>query len=1782
MAWRAQSPGGKGAAGRWSSPAAAQPRVVPTLAGKAATAAKAGGAWQPAWKTAAAANAGKGAAAAPAAAAAGKAPAAKAAGKAGSGPIKPAAALAGKAQPAGKAAVPALGKAAAAGKASGAATALKAKEAKDSADFKPLLAAATKEATAAEGAVEALGKRAATTSSTPPKAEEALEKVLSSIETAAQEAQKKIDAARTDISSKLMTVKSYAPEAQKQARSDLQALQQKMGVAQGKLVPLKNFKKEFTKIADIKTALTEAGEKLQEVETGVTKAEALVKGEVDDEKLTQVEELLAPVQKVVGQTKATINQKSKAGGDVVKPEVEKLQKRIEALTKKVEGVNNKIKGQKAEKAATEWAEKAEEHAAKCEASMNKCQDAEMPFLKGMEVLPKEESDEALAESDAASKECTADIGKAKTYLRMRTAELKGFPKDIAESITEQLKPIQARLDKVDTKLQNFKKETAERKVAALLAEAHESVADAEKAAEALEKDSKALSGDDATVEALKAAITKSNEGIQEASKAIHAAKKVVGQKQREAGKSQGSSAPLQKIQARVSACDSKVGKAKNVIQNAEKLIKVKTVLESEGKKLDEIEGELKKVVDAVPAEGAAMGEEQVKAMDEGAAGVSKSLGGLGAAISGVMGGASASSKEALQKLLDRKSDAQSKLQELKKSNKERREKVLSGAYVKEAQACAAALEAGTAALAKAELPYLKGIEVLPLKETKAVLEASEKAIKETQEAAQQLKNYVATKTNEMKGFGEETAKAFKEGVAGLTEKLKEAETQLASFRKDTEGRAKAARIQEAEEQVAELEAELKRLQGAVEPFKKEGDAALKDDAVMEPLKKFLETEKEVQAKLAKTRNFVNARKNDAKGNTEQTETVNKLTTKIAELQKELSKTREPIVPHEQKHIGKCMVADAKEKVKGLPEEIKTATAAAEPLLEEDGLKFLVDTSIRTLAKALTAHMKAKELTPAALFKEAGGGKQMNKAAFVKYLEKLPEAIGHEEIAFPAERRDAIFARLDKNGGGKVSADEFASIFHEKFAVSKEVTVTSTFELEGSETICKLAANEEVECFGEEKEGEKGLIRRECKVVSSGKTGWVTKRQGTKSFLYAIMPWKSFCNSMDGSVAKAQSNIQGVSQFITKKIKECGVAKEGPLAEARDELKKIEEQAKKSMSEMDELRKKVVNAKKKWQDTERAELNAHVDAKNKKEAAALVQPAVADVEKAEAASKAAVEAAAPMASLSDEDTVAFATPTKVLDAVEAAVAKATEVVSAAKKKISEQLTECGKTKPPTGGTQEARTQLNALSKRVEEALKTARKAASDVKLRCNNIIKTQKAVAAVGLRKEAAKKTKGCCEKLFEQLSKNKDTLPEATFCSTVSGLAGVKIPAEHAKLVSRHVARGEKAIGKRDFLRYVQLFYEVVKDSVFTSEVDVGAAKIARKAETGELVEVLEGPIVDEKSELERVRVKSLVDSEEGWMTLKGNQGTAFLKEVEKPYFSIKMAVSLDAEAKASKAVRQLSLCEVVELLGGPVTEVAADVERAKVKTAKDNLVGWITLKDQHSDILCKPSDELEIKASVALTDGSDIKICKVVRKLEVGEKFLCQGESVHDEETGTSRVLGKALKDNKEGWVTTKGSKGTVYAESADKKYTVVKPVELQARLQTGSAGAKRTLAEGETVMLLEGPKEEKAQPVKRIKVCALSDKAIGWISKSDSTVKKWNPVYRTLMATPLQIARSSLASEGCDPVRELAKGEALELLEGPVKEEGEVRMRCKANKDGATGWVTLRDAKGKHVVDC
>merc|ERR1740139_105658 len=168
------------------------------------------------------------------------------------------------------------------------------------------------------------------------------------------------------------------------------------------------------------------------------------------------------------------------------------------------------------------------------------------------------------------------------------------------------------------------------------------------------------------------------------------------------------------------------------------------------------------------------------------------------------------------------------------------------------------------------------------------------------------------------------------------------------------------------------------------------------------------------------------------------------------------------------------------------------------------------------------------------------------------------------------------------------------------------------------------------------------------------------------------------------------------------------------------------------------------------------------------------------------------------------------------------------------------------------------------------------------------------------------------DKLFEKLSKKKDKISEDVFCKKLTSLEGLNIQAEVAKLICRRVQKD--GISKGHFLNYIQLYFEVVKDIAFTTECDAANSKAVRKADRGELVVVVEGPIHDEKLNVDRVKCKSIKDGTEGWMTVKGNQGTEFLQRKPKPFFETSKETPLQKDSKVDSAVvRTLKEHEILE-----------------------------------------------------------------------------------------------------------------------------------------------------------------------------------------------------------------------------------------------------------------------------
>jgi len=432
------------------------------------------------------------------------------------------------------------------------------------------------------------------------------------------------------------------------------------------------------------------------------------------------------------------------------------------------------------------------------------------------------------------------------------------------------------------------------------------------------------------------------------------------------------------------------------------------------------------------------------------------------------------------------------------------------------------------------------------------------------------------------------------------------------------------------------------------------------------------------------------------------------------------------------------------------------------------------------------------------------------------------------------------------------------------------------------------------------------------------------------------------------------------------------------------------------------------------------------------------------------------------------------------------------------------------------------------------------------------------------------------EALFASiLPKGQEHLSRKAFSSYLQQLPDFKIPPEHTSLLLDNFDEG--GISKHSFSGLVQQYFSCVKPIAVANEFDIGKGKTQRMLELGEMVEVLEGPVEDENLGLTRVRGRALRDGIMGWISVKGNRGTPFLEEASKPFKACAAEAPLEKnfQSGTSGVVKTLQVDDVLEVLEGPRKEEFGEAMRAQCKAAKDGAVGWFTIRSGDG----KPNAEDGGKyfictAAIALTDAKDISQCKVVRKLEVGEVMLAQ-EGPMEGEGGVTRIRGKCMKDGSPGWVTVKGNAGTIYAEPSTRHYTVLMQVPLHKKFATDASEKVRMLEKDEAVQILDGPREEKFDSVMRLKARALSDGSAGWITVKEMNLKPWSPFYKCLSAT---VVHDGFEVKAAQVVRRIEAGEIVELTDGPKleKEIGVMRIKARAEKDGAVGWITVKGNQG------
>jgi len=156
-------------------------------------------------------------------------------------------------------------------------------------------------------------------------------------------------------------------------------------------------------------------------------------------------------------------------------------------------------------------------------------------------------------------------------------------------------------------------------------------------------------------------------------------------------------------------------------------------------------------------------------------------------------------------------------------------------------------------------------------------------------------------------------------------------------------------------------------------------------------------------------------------------------------------------------------------------------------------------------------------------------------------------------------------------------------------------------------------------------------------------------------------------------------------------------------------------------------------------------------------------------------------------------------------------------------------------------------------------------------------------------------------------------------------------------------------IAKDDFNRLVRIYYKVVKEIVLSDSLTIESAGQLRRMEVGEIVEVYQGPVIDPSVNVYRIHGCALMDGQDGWITVAGNQGITFLQPGGHVFKVVQQCALTEdlQDLSGEKTVRTLSQGEMLEVLGWARTANSpVGITRLQVRAHMDSARGWVTIRD--------------------------------------------------------------------------------------------------------------------------------------------------------------------------------------------------------------------------------------------
>lgn len=744
---------------------------------------------------------------------------------------------------------------------------------------------------------------------------------------------------------------------------------------------------------------------------------------------------------------------------------------------------------------------------------------------------------------------------------------------------------------------------------------------------------------------------------------------------------------------------------------------------------------------------------------------------------------------------------------------------------------------------------------------------------------------------------------------------------------------------------------------------------------------------------------------------------------------------------------------------------------------------------------------------------------------------------------------------------------FTAEVSKRYKVVQQVSLTGQFLVKGAKFLRKLEVGEVLDGLGEKtREPNTGIFRMHCRTQRDGLEGYVSVagNQGT-SYLEENSRFSLLQSTFELAARQFDQIVKETTFFLKKKLEGLlGTPREGPLAVAKVDIGEMLQSVGKIQQLVGGLKTRIDTAQQRFEDAVANEKLKREEAQEQKSANVVFDGVDVAIEKVQA------DAAVAFNDLVVQPSTGGSlnkNPLEELDRSQEALAQLNSSIDAANILLKDRLDVVkNATKGPQGDVRSTLVKHKAL---VVRFLTKSKKRAAELALARNTIGSDAHAVMANALVTHARDAVVTAAA-LFDKLRNSEDDVSVHRFKAF---LLSIRSDVLKVWQIDCGLERYGERISKFALFSLLDQYFKCLKEITMTTELSLKLGTTVRKLKAGEVVEFIGATEHESSSGLSRVQCRAVIDGKTGYLTIKGNHGTAFLEPVRRPYYRISGDTSLYSGFEASSSLlRAANVGEICGVVEGPRHEQATQMRRVKCTAKSDGQTGWVTLHSTDGTDCLARADVLTVVKLTAITLNFDISGGKAVRKIEVGEALTALGEERVDEKRKLTRARVRAVNDGTEGWVTLKGNQGTAYVEAAS-LYKVKSGMPLDASKDVGGAYV-RQLQAGEAVSYSGEPVMVSMKGVSRVKVFSLLDGAEGWFPDTPATYSSWSGRYSC--STDESCLCDRIASSDCTTIRKLERGEALEALAAPTVCESVVRVLVRAEKDGKVGFVTEKDSSG------